>query len=254
MTQISGLPLPVRAQGAGSTTLLLLHYFGGAGHAWDGVGARLAATFRCLAPDMRGFGDAPDTPPDTGVAQGADELAALIAALDLDRYIFVGHSMSGKIAMALAARQPAGLRGLVLVAPSPLSPEPIADAERQRLLQGHGDRSQAEQTARAISAHPLPPADHTQVVADNIRSGRNAWRAWLEHGSREDLMPLAARIAVPTTVIVGSADTVLPAALLTREVVQRIAGSSLVELPDSGHLLPLEAPDALASAIRSVCK
>lgn len=180
----------------------------------------------------------------------ADDVAALIGALRIERYTLVGHSMGGKIALALAARRPAGLASLVLLAPSPPTPEPIAGAERARLLAGHGDRAAAEKTAGAITARPLAAPVFALVVEDNLRTSPPAWRAWLERGSREDISALMSRIAVPVLVVTGTADPVIPADLLEREVVRRIAGARLVMVPDVGHLVPLEGPEAAARAIR----
>ena len=96
-----------------------------------------ALGWRCLAPDLRGFGESPA--PGEGWAHYtvdamADDLHGLLGRLSLGRFIVVGHSMGGKVALALAARQPAGMAGLALLAPSPPTPEPMEPAERARLL------------------------------------------------------------------------------------------------------------------------
>lgn len=245
----NGTAFHVAAGGAGGPAVVCLHYFAGSGLEWDAVAARLAGEYHCVAPDLRGHGDSAALPDAYAVADGADDVAGVVAALGITDYALVGHSMGGKLALALAARRPPGLRALVLVAPSPPTPEPIPDAERARLLASHGDRRAAEETADAIVARPLPPAPRARVVADNLRTSPAAWRAWLARGSREDVSALASHITVPTLVVAGTADRTIPEALLAREVVPRVAGARLAVVPGAGHLVPLEAPEALAGLV-----
>lgn len=247
---VNGTTLNVFESGAGESTLLFPHYFGGSGRSWDEVTTRLPDV-RCIAPDLRGFGDS-DAPGGStySVDENADDIAALIEALGVERWTLVGHSMGGKIALALAARRPAGLQKLVLLAPSPPTPEPIPDQERKRLLDGYGDRQAAEQTFRAITSPPLSSQLHNRVLEDNLRSSREAWRAWLESGSREDISARISRIEVPVMVLGGECDGGITPALLQREIVERIDGAQLRVVSGAGHLLPLEAPHEVAQACR----
>lgn len=231
--------------------LVFLHFFGGSSRTWAEVAGRLEDDFPCVIPSLRGWGGSPATPAGYTVADMADDVAGLIEALGLRRYVLVGHSMGGKAAFALAARRPAGLVALVLVAPSPPSPEPIADEERARLLASFGDRAAVEETVRGITAAPLAPVLFEHTVADALCASRPAWNAWLNAGSREDLTHLAPRVAVPTLVVAGRTDTPLTPAVLERTVTARIASARQTVIEAAGHGLPLEAADALAGLIRA---
>ena len=151
--------------------------------------------------------------------------------------------MGGKVALALAARQPAGLVGLALVSPSPPTPEPMKDAERARLLAGYGDADAMKATLRQITARPLPSAFFDAAVADNLRASAPAWRAWLTHGSQEDLSARMPRVQVPVRIVVGAKDQAITGELVTREILARVSGPEalLKSVPGVGHLLPLEA-------------
>ncbi len=230
-------------------TVLLLHYFGGSGRTFYEVMDALPANLHSLAPDLRGFGHSLSRSPDYSVESYADDLSELVAALKLTRYVVVGHSMGGKFALALAARQPAGLTGVVLLAPSPPTPEPMADAERQRLLTSHGSPEAALETLGKTTARPLPPLLQERAIEDNVRSQADAWQAWLNIGSRENIAARLAAIRVPVVVLVGAADKGLTAPLLQKEIVERIEGARLEIVPDCGHLLPLEVPQAVANFI-----
>ena len=224
--------------------LLFLHMFAGSGLAWVPVVQNLPG-FDCTTPDLRGFGAAPPSDPGATLADWADEAAALAAPLG--RFVLVGHSMGGKIATLLASRQPAGLAGLVLVAPSPPTPEPIPD--RAAMLSGFHDPAAAARTARQISARCDDPAIMQRLTDDNLRASHPAWQWWIERGSRDDIGGLAAAITVPVLVVAAADDANIPPALLRQEVVARIPGAALTTLRDSRHMIPLDAPGPLAQLV-----
>lgn len=242
---------PEENQEENGAVLVFLHYFGGSLRTWEPAIRRLEPRHRCVALDLRGWGDSEAPPSGYAVADMADDAAGVIAALKLPSYILVGHSMGGKAAQLLAARRPPGLKSLLLAAPSPLSPEPMTDTERADLRAAWGSREAAEKTLGQIAKRPLPPEWAERVIADNLRASRAAWEAWPDSGSREDLSVFAARIAVPTFVLAGTEDPVLSPEVLTREVVRPIPGAALTTIPGAGHLLPLEAPEAVADWVQA---
>ncbi len=248
---INGVGLNLAEAGEGGTALVFLHYFGGSSRTWGPVMGLLAGGSHCLAPDARGWGDSDAPPTGYTLAEMADDVAGLVAALGLTQYTLVGHSMGGKAAQVLAARCPPGLERLLLVAPSPLSPEPMTEEARAKMRAAWGDEDAARETLKTIAKLPLGRAVEETVIADNLRASRVAWEAWADGGSREDLSALAARIEVPTHVLVGEADPVLPPDVLRGAVVGRIAGATLTVTPGAGHLLPLEDARAVAGWVTS---
>lgn len=238
-------------RGAGAPALVLLHHFGGSARSWAPVIDRLGPAHRCIAPDLRGFGRSPPPPDGWTVDAAADDVLALIEARGIRDYVLVGHSMGGKVALDLAARRPAGLGGLVLVAPSPPTPEPMEAAAREQLLRSHGNRGAAEQTVRLIAMRPLTSEAFERCVEDQLASAPAAWSWWLERGSREDLSSRIGRLLLPALVIASADDPVLPASVAEAEVMPHLAEARLAILAGAGHLMPLEAPDEVAELIGS---
>jgi len=237
--------------GTGEPALVLLHYFAGSSRSWAPVIDRLGPAHRCIAPDLRGFGRSPPPPDGWTVDAATDDVLALIEAEGVRDYVLVGHSMGGKIALNLAARRPAGLGGLVLVAPSPPTPEPMEAAARERLLRCHGDRGAAEETVRRMSIRALTPEAFDRCVEDQLASAPAAWSWWLEHGSREDLSSRIGRLLLPALVVASASDPVLPASVAEGEVMPQLPRARFAILGRAGHLMPLEAPDEVAELIGS---
>lgn len=229
------------------TTYLALHYWAGSGREFDLLPPLLPPGTRLLAPDLPGFGSqAVPAGFDYSVASYADWVAQYIEEHKLDDYHLIGHSMSGKISLALAARRPAGLRGLLLLSPSPPTPEPISDDDRAASLAAYGQPAEAEKTFAKITSIPLSEEWHAQVVADNLRTTQAAWDAWLQHGSREDISALMPQIAVPCRLLVGENDRAVPPAAQRQQTLPLLpTGSTMVVVPGAGHLLPLEAPEEI---------
>lgn len=259
--KINGTVLNVFEAGVGNhnktrPSLVFLHYFGGSSCAWAEVIERLSKDYHCVAPDLRGFGasDAPTPLKDYAVKDYADDVADLILTLTIENYVLVGHSMGGKIALAFAARNPTGLQSLILLAPSPPTPEPIKEDERAKLLASHGNARVATETICKVAVRKLSGEIFERSINDNLRSSDAAWKAWLESGSREDISSEVGRIKVPVLVVAGEKDEAMTVKLLKREVVRRIEGARLLVVPEVKHLLPLETPATVADLIREDCE
>lgn len=178
----------------------------------------------------------------------------MIKALNLKHYVLVGHSMGGKVAQLMASRQPAGLAGLVLVAPSP--PQPMAKpAEAREMMAGaYASRASVEATIdNVLTAKRLTADDREQVIADSLRGAPPAKIAWPRTTSLEDITSEVGAIAVPTLVVACELDRVDSPALLRQELLSRIPQAVMHVLPGAGHLSMLESAAALVPLVERFC-
>lgn len=247
----NGIRIHLQEQGAGSPTLLFLHYWGGSARTWDPLIAALGAGYRTIAADQRGWGDS--DAPDSGyaLADFVRDTLALIDVLALENYVLIGHSMGGKIAQLLASQRPAGLTGLVLIAPSPPSPLALAAPARAAMAAAYDTRENVITALDTmLTAQPLSPAIREQVIEDSLRGAPQAKAAWPQATSQEDITLHVTAIAVPTIVIAGELDRVDPVPVLQAELLSRIPHAVLHQLAGTGHLSPLESPGQIAAIIR----
>jgi pimeloyl-ACP methyl ester carboxylesterase len=246
----NGISLHVEARGGGDLSLVFLHYYGGSTRTWKHVVDRLAPSFRTIAIDHRGWGES-DAPDECyRLADLAADAEGVIAALDLRHYVLVGHSMGGKVAQLMASRQPAGLAGLVLVAPSPPSPMVMPAQTRATMAGAYASREAAEAAIDTmLTAKKLSAEDREQVIEDSLRGAPQAKAAWPASTSLEDIAAQVGEIDVPTLVIAGALDRVDPPIRLRTELLTRIPQAVMHVLPGTGHLSMLESPDAVAALI-----
>ena len=238
--------LPHSQQGQGSPTFVLMHFLGGSHRTWFPTLPYLDGAHRCVALNTPGFGDAA-TLGGYDVSAMADQVDATIRTLGIQDCVLVGHSMTGKVAVILAARQPDYLAGLVLVGPSPPTPQPMSDTERDSQRQYGKSRSEAEAFIDQASTHRLPDAVREVAIADAQRVNLAAWRAWVDYGSREDWSSRLLPLDLPVLLICGADDQQVPGADQQRlTTLAPFSNSRLEVIPGAGHLMPLQTPQALA--------
>jgi pimeloyl-ACP methyl ester carboxylesterase len=247
--RVNGVDINVVEMGQGTPTLLFLHYWGGSIRSWLPVMEGLSESQRCVAIDFRGWGRSSQNTTDYRLDTLADDVIGIINDLGLQDFSIVGHSMGGKVAQLVAARRPAGLKMLILMAPAPPSPIGLSEEQRQAMVAAYQTR---EAMLGVISAIPLSDAHREQIVEDALSGSPEAKRAWPMQGTSEDISDRAARINVPVRVIVGSADVVETESSLRAAFMKVIPGVDFFVLPGVSHMAPLEATTAVVNAIRSV--
>ncbi|MGD8105643.1 alpha/beta fold hydrolase [Pantoea sp. FN0302] len=241
--------LPYSSQGQGETTLVLMHYLGGSHRTWFPTLPYLDRHYRCVALNTPGFGDAAEVK-GYDVDSMVRQVDETLRGLGLNKVILAGHSMTGKVALALAARRPAYLQKLVLVAPSPPGPQPMSDEDREAQASYQGTRQEAEKFVDGSCSARLPDPLREVAIADAQSASLAAWHAWPLSGSREEWRERIGRIDIPALLVLGSEDRNVPGIDAQREMMQtHLPQGKLEVIEGAGHLMPMQTPQALAERI-----
>jgi 3-oxoadipate enol-lactonase len=255
---INGTTLHYIDQGQGRP-LVLLHGFPLDATCWDAQIGHLSKLCRVIAPDLRGFGQSRSNDSFT-MDSLASDVHALVQHLGAEPCVLAGLSMGGYVALAYARKCPAKLDGLVLI-DSRAAGDPAEAREKRTQLaekvRSVGASAVVEQMMPKMLS-PQTQRDRPEVVqrlrkmieSCPTQTLINALYALRDREDHSDFLP---SIADPTLILVGRDDALTPPEM-ARQMHAAIPRSRLVEIPDAGHMTPLENPDALNRELEGFVK
>jgi 3-oxoadipate enol-lactonase len=218
---------------------------------WREQVAALGGRYRCLVYDANGHGDSSAKPMPPAIEALADDLAALLAALGIAGAHIVGASIGGMTAQAFAAKYPALVETLTLIATTPKMPEAAIWTDRAVEVRrdGLGDIAAA---AMQRWFRPAFASAYPERVAETQRCflavDRESYALACEAIAAMDLRQPIATIAAPTLVLAAAEDPGTP--LETAELLRSsIAGATLVIVPDAAHMVVIEQAKAVSAWI-----
>lgn len=236
-------------RGGTGEPLLFLHAAGGAGE-WNDFHALLAdAGFDVIAPDHPGFGKSDDFPEVEAIDDLVYHYLDVIEALGLDRRPHVvGASFGGWIAAELAVAAPTALESLVLLSAAGLRlPEhPVPDI----FIMTPGELvatlfHNPPPASAPAAAEPQPEPDMDAILAAYRDASALARFCWSPYLCDPKLERRLHRVKAPTLVVAPSQDRLIPVAH-ARRYAERIPGARFAEVPDCGHAMYFERPEAFA--------
>jgi pimeloyl-ACP methyl ester carboxylesterase len=210
----------------------------------------LAAQFRVVAPDLRGFGESPGTPGSVTMREYAQDIEALLARLGIERAAFVGLSMGGLVAMEAADPARCWALGLVTTTVEPVTPdEAAARRERADRVERDGMQVLIDYMHTGVYGPSCPPEVRDRVDAMMARApAQGAAAALRGRAERPDYRPRLRELDLPAFVCTGSEDPWSNAAV-TAEIVENLMRPELTVIDGVGHLPNLEAEDAFNRAL-----
>jgi 2-succinyl-6-hydroxy-2,4-cyclohexadiene-1-carboxylate synthase len=236
--------------------LLLLHGFMQTGRGWDEVVRHLGGErYRPLAPDIRGHGAAATRRPIDFAACVADAVRLVPAPCAL-----AGYSQGGRLALHVALAHPERVRRLVLVSATAGIED---DAERERRRAADAALADWMQTGGRLMSEVADRwgaqalfATQTAEVAAAARADRlsnepahvAAALRGIGTGVMAPLWDRLGELTMPVAVLAGERDAKFVA--LGERLAAALPRGVLTVVPGAGHALPLEAPAAVAAAIR----
>jgi pimeloyl-ACP methyl ester carboxylesterase len=253
-----GLPAVVALHGGGQTAYM-----------YEELGAVLATKYHVLAPDLPGHGDSDPLPPETefGREAFADAVAPVLDSFGFDRCALVGASLGGITSITYAARNPARVRGIVLIDVG----HRLEAQGVQRIMEfltAHDSFGSLEEAAAHIASY-LPQRKNVrpESLTRNLRrraDGRWVWKHRMgrppegqdlpeDFDQRMDMVigglgDDAATLACPVLVLRGAASDVL-SAQGAQEIVDLMPNGRLEVVERAGHLAAGDNPHTTVAAI-----
>jgi 3-oxoadipate enol-lactonase len=254
VARVRGIELAYADAGSGPA-VVFLHGFPFDRSMWSGQVKRLSASFRVIAPDLRGHGETTVTRGPSTMEEMAEDVVSLLDELNVPRAVICGLSMGGYVALALYRAHPSRVRALVLA-----DTRAKADTEEAR-------RTREENAQRALAEGMGPIVDSMlpKLLSERTREGERETVARVRRmmlglkpegaaaalrgmALRRDQTDLLASIDVPVLVVVGSEDAVTPPS--DAEAMHAlIEGSRLRVIEGAGHVSNVEKPEEFDRAL-----
>ena len=253
----AGTALRIADTQKGANTILLLHGYLESLDVWDGFVRLLQAHARVITLDLPGHGISEVKGPIHTMEFLADTVHAALLELNVAKCTVVGHSMGGYVALALAARHPEILEGLVLLSSTPNADSPAKREDREReiaIVEG----GKKELLSRTLPGKGFAPQNRTKF-ADEIEDFAELVMLTEDEGIVALLRGMAARAdmnemlrtmpaPVPQLFIFGRHDE-----YISQETASAVAAANpqarVVWLENSGHNGFIEEPAPTAEAI-----
>lgn len=273
--ETSRLQVGYLERGEGPRTVILLHGNFASAKWWQRTMRLVPRGVRFIAPSMRGCGESKAPRPISRIKDLADDVSAFLDGLGLSKCTLVGHSLGGAIAMELAVLRPDLVSRLELIAPAPGDRlESIRDRRTNlgrvmRLFNpdlpgsrlalvgmlhlGHAFGTVRAELRRGL-ANMMPTAEMSSAEFDELVEDAmtidpavvarlyNALHRW-------DAGEVAHHLRVPTRMLSGGQDLLVPPAIL-----EPLAARLKIKLevwPDVGHAPMLERPEAFVAWLTS---
>lgn len=245
----------VEERGAGPP-VLFVHGLFLDGRVFEAQVEALSERYRTLAVDVRDHGRSDGPPQRWTLGRAAHEILTVVDELDHGPVHWVGLSMGGMIGFRAALAEPERIRSLALLDTS-AGPEPRAWLHKAMARTAGAFGRPAMQVLMPYVVRQMfspdgrdsPEADRwtERILTMDPAAVERASMAVFDRGSVVDRLP---EIEIPSLVLVGEEDRATPRPH-AETIADGLPDARLVEIPEAGHLSPIERPDAVTDALET---
>ncbi|WNS42991.1 alpha/beta fold hydrolase [Paenibacillus sp. MMS20-IR301] len=237
-------------QGKGEV-IVLLHGFCGSAEYWEKVIPGLAAQYRVIAPDLRGHGSSDAPLGAYTIEQMADDVLALLNALEIPECYLLGHSLGGYITLSFAQRHASRLKGFGLIHSSGY---PDSEEAKENRLKSIGTIQNAGIFAFVDELIPgLFAPNAAQQLQERAKEigyktpPQGAVGAAMAMRERLDRRDVISATALPVLLVAGAEDSKVSA---ERTFTSDNPNITKVTISGVGHMSMFEAPEHLSQIIK----
>lgn len=250
--QVNGNKIRYLESGNSKKTLILVHGLGASAERWEKVIPLFEKHFRVIAPDTIGFGHSDKPLTDYTIDFFTKFLQSFLDVLNIKKPIIIGSSLGGQISAEYTAENSQNVEKLVLVSPSGIMKQstPALDAYIMAALYPN------EQNAKNAFEMMEDSGKHVETkIIDNFISRMKLPNAKLAFMSTilglknaPTITTKLQRINVPTMVVWGSVDPVIPVKFADDFIIS-IKNSKFFRMDGIGHTPYVQDPDSFVSTI-----
>lgn len=249
-TASDGVATEALVSGKSGEPVIFVHGVGSTAAIWDAQLRAFADSHRCFAVELRGNGAGPDPDPLRITREGyAGDVLAIADAAGLERFHFVGCSLGGVIAFELWKHHRDRITSLTLAGSFARYPDGQTYA---------GNVAEAARAAGSMEAFArqraaklgLPPQRLAETIEQMAAKSLPCYLAAIDATWTGDYRDILPSISVPTLVISGARDAIVPIDL-SREIAKAIPGAQLEVLENAGHVSNADDPQAFNALLRN---
>lgn len=236
--QVSGLTMHYRVSShivpADAQTIVMVHGLATSNTYMLPTAYELASSYHIYIPDLPGFGKSTKPPQAFDISQLADTLAQWMQAIGLNRATLLGNSLGCQVIALFALRYPECIERAILVGPSM---DPQALTARQEIT-------------RWVANIPFEPFHLFPImIGDFFHAGVRRTARTLQYGLRDHINEHLPHMQVPTLIVRGSHDTVVPQRW-AEEATNLLPNGKLVVVAGAAHDVNYNSPKQLATIVR----
>jgi 3-oxoadipate enol-lactonase len=254
MAFVNGVNIAYETIGDG-LPVVFIHGFPLSSRMWRRQADVIKSTCRPLTLDLRGHGESDKPDVAFTIDTLAEDVLTLLSELKMGKAVFVGHSMGGYVTLRAYSLGPSAFAGMVLVNTRAEADSPEAMKARfetaNRVRTGGGATFRRDFAERLLSdmSKVHKPELHSELRKILEESPDVMMARSLEAmASRPDSSSLLPHIDLPTLIIAGAEDKVIPLAA-AQALKAGIHGSRLVVIGEAGHMVNMEEPEAFNSEL-----